>query len=231
MPDPNRQSLERVAKVLGQELLDELCLVGGCAARPLVTDPASEPVRPTIDVDVIADVPTYAAHKALESRIEMLGFQEGSREGDPTCRLRRGECVLDLMPVEDNGLQSTNPWYASAMGNRWEATLDNGLRIRVIDAPHFLATKLEAYTGRGEGDPVMGHDLEDLVRVVDGRPEIVDDMGRAPDEVRHAVEQRISVVLQDAHFREAIPGSFESGWDRLEILLGRLEAIQGLAGC
>jgi hypothetical protein len=47
--------------------------------------------------------------------------------------------------------------------------LSNDLEIRVVTAPYFIATKLEAYKGRGKGDFVGSHDLEDLVSVVDGR--------------------------------------------------------------
>jgi len=40
--------------------------------------------------------------------------------------------------------------------------------------PLFIATKLEAFRGRGGGDVVTSHDLEDIVMVIDGRPELVE---------------------------------------------------------
>ena len=33
-----------------------------------------------------------------------------------------------------------------------ETELEAGLRIRVVTAPYFIATKLEAFRGRGRGD-------------------------------------------------------------------------------
>ena len=48
--DPNLALLEEAAALLGP-LLDELVLVGGCAAGLLVTDPGASPIRPTEDVD------------------------------------------------------------------------------------------------------------------------------------------------------------------------------------
>lgn len=42
-------------------------------------------------------------------------------------------------------------------------------------APYFCATKLEAFGGRGKNDYLASHDLEDLITVVDGRPELLED--------------------------------------------------------
>ena len=42
----------------------------------------------------------------------------------------------------------------------------------------FLASKLEAYRGRGADDPYLSHDLEDVVAVIAGRPGCVEERGR-----------------------------------------------------
>jgi len=55
--DPNLARLEEAAEKLGP-LLDELVLVGGCAAGLLVTDPGSAPIRPTQDVDMLVAAAT-----------------------------------------------------------------------------------------------------------------------------------------------------------------------------
>ena len=54
------------------------------------------------------------------------------------------------------------------------AEVEPGLRIRVVTAPYFVATKLEAFRGRGRGDYISSHDLEDLLAVIDGRDVIVE---------------------------------------------------------
>ena len=54
--------------------------------------------------------------------------------------------------------------------------LASGKVIRMVSAPYFLITKLEAFNGRGNGDYLMSHDIEDIVAVLDGRPEIFDEM-------------------------------------------------------
>ncbi len=61
MSDPNRELFERVILLL-RPVLDELVFVGGCATGLLVTDPAAAGIRPTKDVDAIADVTSYAKY-------------------------------------------------------------------------------------------------------------------------------------------------------------------------
>jgi hypothetical protein len=64
MQDPNRALLEAAVRVL-QPLLDELVFAGGCATGLLITDPAAGSIRPTIDVDVITEVASYAEYARL----------------------------------------------------------------------------------------------------------------------------------------------------------------------
>ena len=68
--------------------------------------------------------------------------------------------------------------------------LSVGPEIRIVTAPYFLATKLEAFKGRGKGDFLGSHDLEDFVSVVDGREALL-------LEIREETRQsRISIVLR-----------------------------------
>ena len=52
----------------------------------------------------------------------------------------------------------------------------------MVTAPVFLATKLEAFRGRGQGDFLFSHDLEDLMAVVDGRAALVEECRLSPPE-------------------------------------------------
>lgn len=56
--------------------------------------------------------------------------------------------------------------------------------MRVVAPALFVATKLDAFHGRGGGDIVASHDLEDIIAVVDGRPEIVSEVAAASTDVR-----------------------------------------------
>jgi hypothetical protein len=56
MPSPNIELLTQIAKRLGP-LLQEVVFVGGCTTGLFLTDEAAGEVRPTFDVDAIAESP------------------------------------------------------------------------------------------------------------------------------------------------------------------------------
>ena len=82
MPHPNLELLELAAERLRQ-LLPEIVFVGGCATGFLIDDPAAAPVRGTYDVDVIAEIGSYAEYTVFSERLRGLGFKEDCREGAP----------------------------------------------------------------------------------------------------------------------------------------------------
>jgi len=59
MPNHNLDMLVQAARLL-QPLLDELVFVGGCTTALLITDKAAADIRPTYDVDAIAEITSYA---------------------------------------------------------------------------------------------------------------------------------------------------------------------------
>jgi predicted nucleotidyltransferase len=63
----------------------------------------------------------------------------------------------------------SNRWYRAAMETSVTTKTEADLEIRIVTAPYFLATKLDAFRGRGKGDYFGSNDLEDIVAVVDGR--------------------------------------------------------------
>ena len=164
MPDPNIEQLLAVARKL-RPLLDDLVFVGGCATGLLITDTSAPSVRATFDVDAIAKVSTYSEYVALSERLRELGFSEDSSEGAPVCRWISGSLVLDVMPLDARVLGFSNRWYGEAVRTSTSISLERSLSIRVVTAPVFLATKLEAFKSRGKGDYFGSHDLEDALSV------------------------------------------------------------------
>ena len=85
MANPNLQLLTDAAKLL-EPILGELVFVGGCATALLITDAAAADVRPTFDVDAIAEITSYVGYAEFSEKLRKLGFQEDKREGAPLCR-------------------------------------------------------------------------------------------------------------------------------------------------
>jgi predicted nucleotidyltransferase len=227
MANPNLDLLKIAAKRL-TPLLNELVFVGGCTTGLLITDEAAADVRTTKDVDAIAEITSYVDYMAFSERLRALGFSEDSEQGAPLCRWLHGEIKLDVMPLDEKILGFSNRWYRAAMEEARVYDLDNDLQIRAVTAPFFCATKLEAFRGRGGGDYVLSHDLEDLVTVVDGRPELLEDLKSTREDVHAYIAESVKELLQDSHFLDALPGYLmpdEANQSRIRILLKRLSEI------
>lgn len=113
MVDPNRALFESVVRLLAP-VLDDLVFVGGCTTGLFITDPAAAGTRPTVDVDAIVDIASYAGYAALADRLRALGLGEDSSPGAPMCRWRRDGVVVDVMPVDERILGFSNRWYPTA---------------------------------------------------------------------------------------------------------------------
>lgn len=228
--DPNVAALEAVASALG-ELLNELVLVGGCSVGLLISDPASPPVRETIDVDMVAEVITLTEYYALHERLTQCGFTQSS-EADHICRWVRGEFKLDVMPSSSGVFgHSTNRWYPQAVATANEMTLGNGLTVRVVSPPLFLATKLEAFYDRGKGDYGRSHDMEDIINVVDGRPELGDEVNAAHENVRSYLREEFDDLLANEDFVDTVPMHVRgdaASQARVPIILERIRRLAGL---
>jgi hypothetical protein len=85
-------------------------------------------------------------------------------------------------------------------------TLPGGRSIKLIAATVFVATKLEAFKGRGNSDFLASHDLEDIVTAVDGRAQLVDELRGAPEDLRTYIAAEISSLLSTPQFVDALPG-------------------------
>lgn len=63
----------------------------------LITDEAAGDVRPTFDVDAIAEITSYVDYTDFSKRLRKLGFSEDSSKGAPVCRWLSGQTKLDVM--------------------------------------------------------------------------------------------------------------------------------------
>jgi len=71
-----------------------LSSLGGSTTTLLITDQAAAEVRPTYDVDAIAEITSYAAYADFSERLRKLGFTE-----DTTIP---GSAHLPLAPAADD---------------------------------------------------------------------------------------------------------------------------------
>jgi hypothetical protein len=149
MSKHNLDLLVEAARLL-KPLLGELVFVGGSTTALLITDKAAADVRPTYDVDAIAEISSYAAYADFSERLRKCGFTEDASEGAPICRWRQKKTILDVMPLDEKILGFSNRWYKPALDSAVEHELGPDLRVRIVTGVYFCATKLEAFAGRGQ---------------------------------------------------------------------------------
>jgi hypothetical protein len=210
-------------------VLDDLVFVGGCTTGLFLTDPAAAGIRATRDVDAIVDITSYAKYTSLAQRLRALGLAEDMTPGAPLCRWRRDEMIVDVMPTDASVLGFSNRWYPAAI-QAAQVHAIAGHAVRIITPPLFIATKLEAFRGRGANDVFASHDLEDVVTLVDGRPAITAEVAAADREVRAYIATEVRALLDNPDFIEALPGFLlpDAGSQaRRRLLEERLRALCG----
>jgi hypothetical protein len=123
-----------------------------------------------------------------------------------------------------------NQWFTPAYEASERAVLPTGKQIRLLPAPYFLATKLEAFDCRGQNDYLMSRDMEDIVTVLDGRSEIVSEIQQASDELKTYLVVWCSMLLKERDFLDALPGHLPpdaASQARSALIIDRLKAIAG----
>ncbi len=229
MLSSNLDLLSAVARRLGT-LLDEVAFVGGATVSLYATRSGLIPVRPTDDVDIIIEVASRVRYHLFSERLRELGFHEDV-EAQILCRWRVDGIVVDVMPTDTSILGFANRWYPLALATAQPFSLKPDLTIRLITAPCFLGTKIEAFLGRGQGDFLLSHDIDDLLSVVLSRNEIVEEVGNAPQELREYIINQFGEWLKDLDFVQAISGHLNPdavSQAHQATILERIWAIAGL---
>jgi hypothetical protein len=101
--------------------------VGGVTLGLLITDEAAAPIRGTTDVDVIAEIVTYADYIAFSERLRQAHFTEDTAL---TCRWHNGSLTLDVLALNKDVLGFTNIWYDPALRHASAVSLPGGQTIR-----------------------------------------------------------------------------------------------------
>jgi len=228
LQNPNMDILILVAEQLGG-LTEEMVFLGGCATGLLITDTAASTIRVTQDVDAVIQAVSRVEYYQFSEKLRAQGFSEDRREGAPVCRwVGDDNITLDVMPMNEDILGFGNKWYAPAIENSERITLPSGAEIQMVSAPYFLITKIEAFNGRGDGDYLLSHDIEDIIAVLDGRPEIGEEVEQADMELKAELSKCFQFFLDDKRFVESVSGHLppdEISQARSRLIIDVMEAI------
>ncbi len=216
-----------VAHKLGS-LVEQVVFLGGATVGLLLTEEGAPDVRETRDVDIIVEIINLADYYSFNKKLAALGFKQSA---EVICRFTIDDIIVDCMPTDASILGFSNIWYGDAIKYANTLKLDNGMKIKVISAPYFIATKLEAFFDRGNNDFLASHDLEDIICVIDGANEIVKEVSDArPLKLRKYMVEKFSRLLDTKEFMESIVGHLASypsdlQYARRDIVLNRIRDI------
>lgn len=145
---------------------------------------------------------------------------------DVICRWVHKDSGLrfDLMPVQPEVLGLSNRCYPYAVETAEPVQLGPAITIRLVSAIAFVATKLEAFAGRGGGDFLNSHDLEDVLNIADGREELASEMAAAPAALQEAVAAAFHHLLANPDFANVLPGLIAEP-ERADLVMQRLKAM------
>jgi predicted nucleotidyltransferase len=220
------QAIRLVAERL-DSLAERVVFLGGATLGLFITGPGAAPPRPTKDVDLIVEI-TMPEYLGNSFRFQLLsrGFREVTDER-VICRWEIEGTKVDIMPATAEIFGFSNSWYPTAVAQAQRYQLADGPNIRLISPPCFLATKLEAFANRGQGD-FLSHDLEDVISVIDGRPTIEKEIESATPEIREFLARELARLLASQAFLESLHGQLRgdsAGQARLPGLIARLHRI------
>lgn len=208
--NPNLAILELVAQALGP-VCESVIFVGGCATGLLLTQERPDRIRITEDVDIVAQALTVHDYHAIEKQVRAQGFSNDMRPDAPICRWVYKNVTLDLMPTVKDILGFANRWYPLALQTAELVTLPSGMTIKLITAPVFIGTKLEAFKDRGKDangkpDYLGSHDMEDIITVADRRLELLEECRAAAPELRAYLAAEFTALFDNPEFEQALSG-------------------------
>lgn len=219
-------SLQRIATIADQlkGLPYDFAFLGGAVLEVLITDKGAPSIRTTKDVDVLVNATTRKAYSDLEALLRQSGFKHDTSEDAPICRWIFRDIILDVMPPSRDVLGWNTRWLMKALTSA--VVVDaNTPDIRIVTAPYFLASKIEAFEGRGNNDFISSHDMEDFISVINGRETIVDDIKGSDVELQRFLANKILIFLKQPLFVESLDGHLADESDilaRKKIVLDRL---------
>lgn len=226
-----RDHLIAAAVAMGKKLRSQSVFVGGATVFLYLDDQDSEEIRATDDVDVIVELASRAEWYEIERIARDAGFNQSLTEDDPICRFRQGHITLDIMPTLDDILGFTNSWYIPAFRTADTIHLLETLDIRVVSLQYFMATKLAAYQGRGQGDLLSSKDAEDLFVVLGGRRKLIKEFESFNPEVRNFIAGALAEIQANGNYANALAGNFSPALaERIRTTINNLIQINRILG-
>ena len=207
-------------------LLDEIVFLGGSIISLFVDEPNVIEIRETFDVDCAIEVGHREDYEKFAKKLRKIGFSEDIN-GKITCRFKKGELIVDIMPTDEKILGFSNRWYKHAFKYAIEKDI-GGETIKIFDLPYLIATKIEAFKGRGKGQFRTSHDIEDIVTLIDGSSSFAVIFQDANADVKKFVKAELTKFIEDTNFIDSLDAHISDRVNvvgRKKIILDKIKSV------
>lgn len=201
------EHIRLVAHILG-DIGDKAVFVGGATIPFYIPEEYWPRARATKDIDIVLEILSHQENWKLEEKLRKKGFVNDTREGAPLCRWIVQGITVDIMSVEEKIFGFTNRWYRE--GYKKAIQLSAPLpEVKILPLLYFLATKFEAFLGRGEGDFYGSHDMEDIISLLEvvSAEDISQNMEVASEELKEYLGLHLKAFKENSNFLDAVPGA------------------------
>ena len=205
---------------------DEIAFVGGATISLYADAPEQTDTRPTDDIDILVEIVTYSAYSQLQEKLAALGFEPDS-SSKIICRYKYQGLTVDIMPLHEDVLGFTNKWYREGFANHVVYQVDEMVSINIFSATYFIASKFEAFKGRGESDGRTSKDFEDIVFVLDNRKNIWEELNASATDVKAYLKEAFAELLELPYLEEWIAAHLEpvTASKRSSMLIDKMRAF------
>lgn len=208
-----------------QEMGDQVVFVGG-ATVSFYADREAEEVRPTDDVDILIELLSYKEYTAINEKLRKKGFVN-DMESKVICRYKIQGIIVDVMPTSEGILGFSNRWYPEGFGNSIIYQLNDESEVRILAPEYFLATKLEAFKNRGNGDGRTSTDFEDIIFLLNNRSVIWEELANTTPPLHDYLKESINDLLQNKYIEEWIGCHLDyAEQERLDFILFSLQKFK-----
>jgi predicted nucleotidyltransferase len=209
-----------------EELREKMVFIGGAVISLYTDDPAADEIRPTSDIDMTINLANYVEWVQLQERLAELKFYPDP-QGHSICSYKYQNIAIDIMPAEDSSIGVSNKWYKPGFKYLQQIVLPDGISINVLSSPYFLATKLEAFKGRGHNDFYGSHDFEDIIYLLDNRTTIVEEIGAADNDLKEYIKSELLAIKKHQQSEEILAMHIHPliREERFKMLMEKIEII------
>ena len=224
----NIDLLIEVANGLGP-LCPSVIFVGGSVTELYATDSSATEIRFTDDVDCVLKLLSYSEFTKFEEELRLLKFKNDF-DSNVICRWIFNGIKVDIMPDNAEVLGFTNPWYRDGILNSISYLLPDNLQIRIFSPAYFIASKMVAFTNRGNNQFRTSADFEDIIYVLDNRPQFQAEIKLSDNKVKLFLQSTFKHYLLSPAINEGIYCSLPhgSGDERVEYIKSIMASITKL---